>query len=155
MPLLDQSAAAYIAVVATIIIGIFFTKDDKRNFENIVSNIVSFVLLLATVDFPRMLLLGMSVYLIVGGAVAYYKIKDLFFLFGSKTYGSLSLMILLGSENRFGLTLPENLFTQAALELFLGWMMLAAVAHIVGFVYWNRKSPGKKKRRSSRKRRKR
>lgn len=162
-PLLNALWAAYIAVVATILIGIFFTKDDKRNFENIVSNIVSFALLLATVQFTWLTLLIMGMYLLVGIIVAIEKMRKWFFLFGSKTYGTLALMILLVAEESawtygngnpiFGFTLAQISLplTWKMVEylgvLLLGWLVFALVAHTVGLWYW--RTPEAKSSRSS------
>jgi hypothetical protein len=149
-PMIDTTIAAYVGVIATILIGIFFTKDDKRNFENIVSNIVSFALLLATVEFTWLALIFMAVYLIAGIFVAVEKKRKYFFLFGSKTYGSIALMILLIYDGFFGFKLAEIEFpiTVAKLEylgiMVLGWFILALIAHATGYFYWRKASPKKK-----------
>ena len=152
-PLLNAIWAAYIGVVATILIGIFFTKDDKRNFENIVSNIVSFALLLATVQFTWFTLLIMGLYLVAGIIIAIEQVKKWFFLFGSKTYGTLALMVLLAADERafFGFTLAQLEFpiTWIVLEhmafILVGWVILASVAHATCYFYYRKPAPKKKK----------
>jgi hypothetical protein len=151
-PLLDPVWAAYIGVVATILIGIFFTKDDKRNFENIVSNIVSFALLLVAVQFTWFTLLIMSLYLIIGVIIAIEKVKKWFFLFGSKTYGPLALMILLASDGYFGFKFATLEFpiTWVVLEnmalILVGWAILASIAHAICYYYYKTPSAKRKKK---------
>jgi hypothetical protein len=150
-PVIDGMWAAYFGIVATILIGIFFTRDDKRNFENILSNLVSFALLLATIQFTWLLLLFMGFYLFAGMLVAVDKKTKWFFLFGSKTYGPLSLILLLVYDNRLpvGFQLHEIDFplTTIVLEkvgyIILFWFILSLSCHIVGYLYWRKPSPKK------------
>jgi hypothetical protein len=150
-PIINGMWAAYIGVIATILIGIFFTKDDKRNLENILSNLVSFCLLLGTIQFTWLILLFMGFYLFGGVIVAIEKMRKWFFLFGSKTYGSLSLVLLLIYDNRLplGIKLHEIDFPVTAIVfekifyLIGSWFILAIVAHIVGWLYWRRPSSKK------------
>lgn len=143
--------AAYFGIVATIVIGIFFTRDDKRNFENILSNLVSFALLLATIQFTWLVLLFMGVYLFVGMMIAVEKMSKWFFLFGSKTYGPLSLVLLLVYDNRLplGFQLHEIDFPVTTLVLekvgyiILCWFALSLACHIVGYLYWRKPSSKK------------
>jgi hypothetical protein len=150
-PVIDGMWAAYFGIVATIVIGIFFTRDDKRNFENILSNLVSFALLLATIQFTWLVLSFMGFYLLVGMLIAVEKKSKWFFLFGSKTYGPLALVLLLVYDNRLpvGFQLHEIDFpvTTIVLEkvgyILLCWFVLSISCHIVGYLYW--KKPSSKK----------
>jgi hypothetical protein len=151
-PIINGMWAAYIGIIATILIGIFFTRDDKRNFENILSNLVSFALLLATIQFTWLLLLFMVFYLLVGAIVAVEKLRNWFFLFGAKTYGPLALMVLLVYDNRLpiGFDLREIDFpvTTAVLVrigyIFIGWFMMSLLVNMVAYFYWRTPSPKKK-----------
>jgi len=150
-PIINGMWAAYIGIVATILIGIFFTRDDKRNFENILSNLVSFALLLATIQFTWLILTFMIVYLLLGLFVAIERVSRWFFLFGSKTYGPLALMLLLVYDNRLpvGFSLHEIDFpvTGAVLVkvgyILLGWFLISLAANLVGYLYWRKSSPKK------------
>jgi len=156
-PIINGMWAAYIGIVATILIGIFFTRDDKRNFENILSNLVSFALLLATIQFTWFILTFMIVYLLLGLIVAIQRVSKWFFLFGSKTYGPLSLMLLLVYDNRLpvGFNLHEIDFpvTGAVLVkigyILLGWFLLSVFANLIGYLYWRKPSPKKADKKSS------
>ena len=151
-PIINGMWAAYIGIIATILIGIFFTRDDKRNFENVLSNLVSFALLLATIQFTWLLLLFMVFYLLVGAIIAFEKLRRWFFLFGAKTYGPLALMLLLVYDNRLpiGFDLQEVDFpvTTAVLVrigyIFIGWFMMSLLANLVAYFYWRTPSPKKK-----------
>jgi|GEM_PF-4932157 len=150
-PVVNGMWAAYFGIVATILIGIFFTRDDKRNFENILSNLVSFALLLATIQFTWLVLLFMGFYLFVGMLIAVEKMSKWFFLFGSKTYGPLSLILLLVYDNRLPLGFQLNAIdfpvTSVVLEnvgyIILCWFILSIACHIVGYLYWRKPSPKK------------
>jgi len=150
-PIINGMWAAYLGIVATILIGIFFTRDDKRNFENILSNLVSFALLLATIQFTWLILLFMIVYLVLGFVVAIEKNRRWFFLFGSKTYGPLALVLLLIYDNRLpvGFSLSEIDFpvTNAVLVkvayVLISWFLLSLLANAIGYLYW--RSPSRKK----------
>jgi hypothetical protein len=150
-PVINGMWAAYFGIVATILIGIFFTRDDKRNFENILSNLVSFALLLATIQFTWLLLIFMGAYLLIGMLIAVDKKTKWFFLFGSKTYGPLSLILLLVYDNRLpvGFQLHEIDFpvTTIVLEkvgyIILCWFVLSIACHIVGYLYWRKPSSKK------------
>ena len=150
-PVIDGMWAAYFGIVATILIGIFFTRDDKRNFENILSNLVSFALLLATIQFTWLVLLFMGFYLFAGMIVAFEKMSKWFVLFGSKTYGPLALVLLLVYDNRLpvGFQLHEIDFpvTTIVLEkvgyIILCWFTLSLACHIVGYLYWRKPSTKK------------
>lgn len=166
VPLLNATIAAYIAVVSSILIGMFFTRDDRRNLENILSNIASFAILLATVDFPILVLAVMATYLLAGAAVAWNKSRRWFFLFGAKSYGSFSLALLLAHDRRLGLRMSPGLgpyglgpIDLRAIDLqLLGMVLLVAlviavVAHGVGYVYFRTVKPTRSAKQAGRTRR--
>lgn len=155
-PIINGMWVAYIGIVATIIIGIFFTRDDKRNFENILSNLVGFALLLATIQFTWLILSIMAVYLFLGLLVAIEKNRKWFFLFGSKTYGPLSLTLLLIYDNRipmgFGLHEIDFPVTTAVLVrigyVLLVWILISIIVNMVSYFYWRKSSPKKADKKS-------
>ncbi len=59
---------------------------------------MSFVVLLASTNLPVSVFLGLLTYTIIGYVVAKLKLKALFPFFGSKAFGSIMLVIVLGSS---------------------------------------------------------
>jgi predicted membrane protein len=136
MPLLSQNYAAIAGVLVIIIIGIVIEK-RRVVWENVFGNVLSFILVMTTVDMSYTLAVGFSAYLILGIIVAYCKVKSLYFLFGFKTYGALSLTVLLAAYSYWGLSIAVPTFDN--LFRFLGvWALLAVVIHLIGFLYTKR-----------------
>jgi hypothetical protein len=133
MPLLNATYAAFAGVIVIIIIGIVVEK-KKVVWENVFGNIMSFLLVIGTVDMSRLLLIGFAIYLLVGIGVAYYKVKQAYFLFGFKTYGSLSLVILLASFNSMGLSATANTVGNLV-QIVTLWIVFTIIVHIIGFLY--------------------
>ncbi len=154
MPLVSSTHAAYVVVAGTILIGMFFTRDDRRNIENILTNILSFAALLATIDFPTLVLVVLVAYIGLGVGVAIQKLRRYFFAFGSKTYGSLSLTLLLASDHVFGLRMSPGLgpFGVAPVDVSeidllllanigIVFAAIAVVVHFVSIVYFRVLNP--------------
>ena len=152
--------AAYTVVVGSIIIGMFFTADDRRNFENILTNILSFAVLIATVDFPFLMLMVMVVYLLLGVHVARRHLRKYYYLFGSKTYGPFSLVLLLATDRLFGLSeeglgkfragspgvdgsggaflsIDWHLNLVNLGTIFLAWVLVALLAHTISYLHFH------------------
>jgi len=159
MALLEFIYAAYIGVIITILIGIF-VEGDKAQLDNVLSNMSSFVLLLATTDMTWQLVLGLTIYLALGILIVFRKVRDLYLLFGAKTYGSISLVILFAESGLFGMTFAD------LRTILMGCLAVAGTVHVIGFFYHYRnrlgrkgrpdgkkkkRGPGKKKRRGKRK----
>lgn len=136
MALIDFIYAAYIGVVVTILIGIF-VEGQRAQLENVLSNMSSFFILLATATMPVELIVALLVYLGLGILIVYRKMKDLYLLFGSKTYGSVSLVILFAENHFFGF-IPYFSFGDLR-SMVLGCVVVAIIVHVIGFLYTHRK----------------
>lgn len=133
MPFLSQTHVAFAGVIVIIIIGIVAEK-RKVVWESAFGNIMSFLLVLGSVDMGFFMAAGLLAYLVLGIFVIYYKAKPLYFLFGFKTYGALSLVLLLASGGYIGLSITAT--TTANLFRLLGiWAAFAVAIHIIGFIY--------------------
>lgn len=139
MPLLPFIQAAYITVIGTILIGIF-VEGRQAQLDNVLSNIISFSMLLATASMPIPVLLGLLIYLGLGILIVARKVKDLYLLFGAKTYGSISLVMLFAENQCFGLV-PWVSFGDLRSLLF-ACMIVAIVVHIIGYFYTHRRRRG-------------
>lgn len=134
MPLLDQAYVAFLGVVIIVIIGIV-TEKKKVVWENAFSNTLTFILVLSSVDMGWYITVGMLAYLIIGIIVTLKKVKPAYFLFGFKTYGALSLALLLGSYGYLGLNIMTPTM-DGLVRLCMLWAVLAVLINLVGFLYW-------------------
>lgn len=137
MALLEFIYAAYIGVIITVLIGIF-VEGEKAQLDNVLSNLSSFVLLLATTDMTWQLVLGLTVYLALGILIVFRKIRDLYLLFGAKSYGSISLVILFAESGLFGITFAD------LRTVLMGCIAVAGTVHVIGFIYRYRNRLGRK-----------
>jgi len=137
MALLQFIYAAYITVIITILIGIF-VEGKKAQLDNVLSNMSSFGILLATTDMSLPLIIGLSVYLGLGIFIVYRKLRELYLLFGAKTYGSISLVILFADGGLFGITFAD------LRTVLMGCLVVAGAVHLIGFAYRHRQGMGRK-----------
>ena len=61
-------------------------------------------------------------------------ITGAYWLFGFKTYGALSLALLLASYNYFGLSTMVNTLDNL-LRIVAAWLAIAVAVNVIGFVY--------------------
>ncbi|MBM4248557.1 MAG: hypothetical protein FJ149_03835 [Euryarchaeota archaeon] len=147
MALIDFIYAAYIGVIVTILIGIF-VEGRRAQLDNVLSNMSSFFILLATATMPVELVVALLVYLSLGILMVYLKKKDFYLLFGSKTYGSVSLVILF-AENQFFGFIPYFSFGDLR-SMVLGCVVVAMIVHVIGFLYTHRRRGFGSRRRTRR-----
>ncbi len=143
MALIEFIYAAYIGVVVTILIGIF-VEGQKAQLDNVLSNMSSFFILLATANMPLEVVVGLLVYLSLGMFIVYRKMKDLYLLFGSKTYGSISLVILFAENHFFGF-IPYFSFGDLR-SMVTGAVIVAAMIHVIGYAYTHRRGWGSRRK---------
>jgi hypothetical protein len=143
MALIEFIYAAYLGVAVTILIGIF-VEGQKAQLDNVLSNMSSFFILLATATMPTELVVALLIYLSLGVVIVYRKMKDLYLLFGSKTYGSVSLVILF-AENQFFGFIPY--FGYGDLRaMVVGCIVVALIVHLIGYAYTHRRGWGSRRR---------
>lgn len=144
MPLLSSTQAAFAAVLVILIIGIM-TEKNSVAWANVFGNVLSMIILLGIIELSMLMMAGLILYLALGLLAIYFKLKPLYTLFGYKTYGSLSLVILLASQEVFGLTLDTQ--TQESFQLFvLYWAAIALVVHLISYMHAPKKRKKKKKK---------
>ena len=136
MALIEFIYAAYIGVAVTILIGIF-VEGQRAQLDNVLSNMSSFFILLATATMPVEVIAGLLIYLSLGIVIVYKKMRDLYLLFGSKTYGSVSLVILFAENQFFGI-LPYFSFGDLR-SMVMGCVIVALVVHVIGYLYTHRR----------------
>ena len=133
MPLLSQTYAAFAGVIVVIILGIVIER-KKVGWENVFGNVLSFIILLSTIDMKLILFLGLLGYLLLGIVIAYYKVSVAYPLFGFKTYGALSLVLLLASLGYWGLSLTAET-SYNFFRLLVSWFIVAIIVHIICYIF--------------------
>ncbi len=107
MIILTTQQAAIASAIVVILYGILYEK--RVTYTSILFNIMSFLVLLAGTNLPLSVFLVLLGYTIIGYVVAKLKIKTIFPFFGSKSFGSLMLVIVLGSSGLiFGIYSVES-----------------------------------------------
>ncbi len=137
MRILSPEFATILSAVLVIYIGIVVEK-YYVSWSSVYTNTLSFIILLGSIDISGLVFLLLAGYTILGYVAVKLKWKKIFPLFGCKTYGSLVLVLTLGSEGYiFGIYSVESVL--------ISWFVVAVLVHLIG--YWYVKySRGKKKK---------
>ena len=137
MRILSPEFATILSAVLVIYIGIVVEK-YYVSWSSVYTNTLSFIILLGSIDISGLVFLLLAGYTIFGYVTVKLKWKRIFPLFGCKTYGSLVLVLTLGSEGYiFGIYSVESVM--------ISWFVVAVLVHLIG--YWYVKySRGKKRK---------
>ncbi len=137
MRILSPEFATILSAVLVIYIGIVVEK-YYVSWSSVYTNTLSFIVLLGSIDISGLVFLLLAGYTVLGYVAVKLKWKKIFPLFGCKTYGSLVLVLTLGSEGYiFGIYSVESVL--------ISWFVVAVLVHLIG--YWYVKySRGKKKK---------
>ncbi len=137
MRILSPEFATILSAVLVIYIGIVVEK-YYVSWSSVYTNTLSFIILLGSIDISGLVFLLLAGYTIFGYVAVKLKWKRIFPLFGCKTYGSLVLVLTLGSEGYiFGIYSVESVM--------ISWLVVAVLVHLIG--YWYVKySRGKKRK---------
>ncbi|MFW6040381.1 MAG: hypothetical protein ACOC85_00920 [Thermoplasmatota archaeon] len=133
MAILTSYQAAVGGVCVILIYGIVMEKHYVSK-STVFYNILSFILLLASIDIPDLLIIGMILYLVLGVIVIKKHLKFLFPAFGARTYGSLALVLIL-QGNRIIPGLEGRELMETFLLLLAMWLGVAVLVYIVGYTY--------------------
>jgi uncharacterized membrane protein len=112
---------------------------------SVVGNISGLILALTTLDLEPLTLVLLIIYIGIGIASVLKRRRKLYVLFGSKTYGSLMLILgILSLQGAYqwlnqalvSLTIPS----QSEIVLFVtSWVAVAIPVHIIGWLYGRKK----------------
>lgn len=97
-------------------------------------NILSLLLLLASIELPIAVLAGMIFYMILGFVVMKAHAKFLFPAFGCKTFGALALVLILQGEG-FLPYLDGRDITETLIVLLIFWILTALMVNLLGYLY--------------------
>lgn len=133
MTLLSSYQAAVGGVITILIYGIIVEKHYVSR-STVFSNLLSFILLLASIEISYYLLSGLILYIILGVLVMKHRVKIFYPAFGARAYGSLALILLLQGERLIpgidGRGPRETIFL-----LVLFWVALTMIVHLIGYIY--------------------
>jgi len=133
MIILNPQLATILSAVLVIYIGIVVEK-YYVSWSSVYANTLSFIVLLGSIDISEMVFLFLLAYTALGYIAVKLRWKRIFPLFGCKTYGSLVLVLTLGSEGYiFGIYNIQSVL--------ISWIIVALIVHAIGkwYVKYSRK----------------
>ncbi len=127
MIILNPKIATILSAVLLIYIGIVVEK-YYVSWSSVYANTLSFLILLGSIDINQYVFLFLLAYTILGYVSVKLRWKRIFPLFGCKTYGSLVLVLTLGSEGYlFGI--------YTITSVLISWIIVAILVHLIGYAY--------------------
>jgi len=133
MPLLTSFQAAVGGVCVILIYGIVVERHYVSK-STVFYNILSLLLLLASIELPLAVLTGMILYLIAGYLIMKLHVKFLFPVFGARTYGSLALVLILQGEGFIPYLGGRDLM-ETFVILVIFWIAAAVLVNLIGYLY--------------------
>ncbi len=127
MMILNPQIATILSALLVIYIGIVVEK-YYVSWSSVYANTLSFIVLLGSIDISEMVFLFLLAYTILGYVAVKLRWKRIFPLFGCKTYGSLVLVLTLGSQGYF-----FGIYTVQS--VLISWVIVALIVHAVGKWY--------------------
>ncbi len=139
MRILSPEFATFLSALLVIYVGIVVEKYYVA-WDSVYTNTLSFIILLGSIDLNEYVFLLLLAYTLLGYIAVKMRWKKIFPLFGCKTYGSLILVLTLGSEGYiFGLYSIESVL--------ISWIIVAIIVHIIGYEYVKYSRRAKRRRR--------
>jgi len=133
MPILNSFQAAVGGVIVILTFGIVVEKHYVSR-STVFYNLLSFILLLASIEISYLLLSGLIIYLVLGAVVMKLKLKPLFPAFGARAYGSLALVLLLEGRKFIPGIERRGIYETFGLLVML-WILVTVIVHILGHLY--------------------
>ena len=140
MPVLTAIQGEIAAALVTIIIGIVMEK-WYVSWWSVGINVVNLIVVLTTLDLVPIKSAVLAIYVALGFFCALYRFNRAYFLFGSKTYGTLTfaLGVLELPDWNQQLTIIAHgmrIVPSDSTQLFLfTWVLFAVIVHIIGEIY--------------------
>jgi len=149
MPLLNAFWESVVIALVTTAYGLRWERHYTA-WISVVMNVVFTVILFASTDLPPQMGLVLGAYIVLGFVTAWRTLRSIFFLFGTKTFGALSLTVALAESGNLGWTasfanaLPQLDFI--TVQYIVSWFFIAMMVQILGLFFLlffppRRKSP--------------
>lgn len=133
MPLLNSYQAAVGGVLVVLVFGIVVEKHYVSR-STVFYNLLSFILLLASIEISYLLLSGLIIYLVLGIIIMKAELKPLFPAFGARAYGSLALVLLLQGRKFIPGIDGRGIYGTFSLLVLL-WIGITFLVHMLGWWY--------------------
>ncbi len=125
--IISPELATILSAILVIYIGIVVEK-YYVSWSSVYTNTLSFIVMLGSIAMSDMVFLLLLAYTIMGYIAVKLRWKRIFPLFGCKTYGSLILVLTLGSQGLlFGL--------YDVVTVVISWIIVALIVHLIGYEY--------------------
>lgn len=127
MIFLTPEYASILSAFVVIYYGIVVERKTVT-WSSVFFNTLSFIVLLSSINLPINVFLVLLLYTLISYLTIKVRWKKAYVLFGCKTYGSLILVLILGSHNLFfGIYTIESIL--------ISWAIVACIVNIVGYLY--------------------
>ncbi|MGC8496906.1 MAG: hypothetical protein ACP5NL_02760 [Thermoplasmata archaeon] len=127
MIFLTPEYASILSALVVIYYGIV-VEHKRVTWSSVFFNTLSFIILLSSINLPINVFLALLLYTLIGYLIIKVKWKRAYALFGCKTYGSLMLVLILGSYKLFfGIYTIESVL--------ISWIIVAVIVNIVGYFF--------------------
>jgi len=133
MPILNPFQAAVGGVLVILVFGIVVEKHYVSR-STVFYNLLSLILLLASIEISYLLLSGLIIYLVLGAVIMKLELKPLFPAFGARAYGSLALVLLLEGRKFIPGIEGRGVYETFGLLVML-WIAVTFIVHILGHLY--------------------
>lgn len=109
---------------------------------SVLLNVIFTAIFLSSNDFPVFVILILIVYVLIGVVVAKKNYRQLYSLFGTKTFGALTLTASLGTVgilNWFvSILSPINVYFNISIIFLIFWLVIGSIVHFLGWYYFGR-----------------
>lgn len=139
MPLLNAFWESVGIALVTIAYGLRWERYYTA-WISVVMNVVFTAILFASTDFPVGFFWVVLVYIVLGVVTLWRTLRSIFFLFGTKTFGALSLTVALAESGNLGWTasfanaLPQLDFV--TVQYIVSWVFIAMIVQILGLLFF-------------------
>jgi hypothetical protein len=140
VPILSGALESLVISIVTIAYGLRWERYYTA-WISVVMNVIFTAIVWGSTDLPMAVIYVLAVYIALGVASAWKNIRTLFPLFGTKTFGALSLTITLSQWWTLSRTNPIINYLGLGLdvmaqEYLVSWFVIAAILHVIGFVFF-------------------
>jgi ethanolamine transporter EutH len=141
MPVLTPIYGEILAAFVTIIVGIVMEK-WYVSWWSVGINVINLIVVLMALTLDTAAMVILALYVILGLMSAFYRVTKAYFLFGAKTYGSLTLTLGLLSLPDWNQRFVDVAYSLAKISaanttgiFILSWVIIVVLVHIIGEFY--------------------
>lgn len=120
----------YAAILSALVVIYYGIVVERRSvsWSSVFFNTLSFIVLLSSINLPTEVFSALLLYTLIGYLIIKVKWKRAYVLFGCRTYGSLMLVLVMGSYKLFfGIYTIESVL--------ISWFIVAAIVNIIGYFF--------------------